>query len=171
LKTVQQPLSNDDFREIDTEKIYIFSDEVGCALFDGTYYIFNVNHFHEIFKYWDRLYQIRDDVLSTIEQKSIVSNFEEYKDHFLRFYNLKSLIKIKEYKEDMETFIQRNKDQLFRICNEHLIDLEFDPKKCKFKILGKEGVTILNRILSNRSGYNLKEEFVTFPTFKNHSRV
>ena len=164
-------LSDDDFREIDTERIYVFSDDVTCALFKGKYYIFNVTNFHGIFKYWDRLFQIRDEVISKIEQKAIISNFKDYKDQYLKFYNLKALIKIKEYQQDMEVFIRENKDQITKICNEHRLNLEFDSAYCKFKLLEKEGVTVLNRILSNRSGFNLNDEFITFPSFKSHQRA
>jgi len=161
----------EEFIKLEKKDIYILNEDISCIYSDKKYYISNMKNFHGIFKYWKKLEEIRRGVLDNLSNKGIISNFREYREIYEKFYNLKTVIKIKEYEADMDTFIKVNKAKLSDICNTNDLNLNFDQNTCQFTINSADGVTILNRILSNRSGYNLMDDFVTFPSFKTHKSL
>ncbi len=111
---------------------------------------------------------MRTKVLNFIEKENMISNIEEYRKIFTEHYNLKSMVKIDPQKA--KEFVYDNRNEIKRVCDENHLSLDFDEEKIQFTIGNESGVTTLNRILSERSGFNLREEFITFPTFKKHSK-
>ncbi|MFW2109610.1 DUF4868 domain-containing protein [Bacillus spizizenii] len=160
--------NGDDFKVMDNSKIYVFDENISCAFINDEYYIFESKNFQSIFKYWEELYKIRDTVIEDLRKNSYITNFTEYEEDYKKFYNMSTLIKIKEFQNDIPTFLNENKRKLKEICDNNALNLTFNPKTCQFTIEKKEGVTVLNRILSNRSGHNLYQQFVTYPSFKTH---
>ena len=165
MKKTIYSFSDNEFKEIDKENLYLFNTNVTCACINDHYYIFDVDKFTGLFKYWDKLKEMRDDVIQDIQALKIVSNFEEYNEIYQKFYNLKSIIKIKEANIDLKEYISDNKDRFEQICTENNLSLTFDKRKESFNITANEGVTVLNRILSGRSGHHLSGHFITFPSF------
>ncbi|MGE7860395.1 Kiwa anti-phage protein KwaB-like domain-containing protein [Bacillus mobilis] len=168
LNKVYKIFSNEDFHKVEKENLYIFNTQVTCIYYTGFYYIYNVGEFHEIFKYWEKLKEKRNEVLNFIEQEGLVSNLDDYKKTFEQHYNMKSMVKIDP--AFAKEFVQNNKESICQICEENELDLEFNKENQQFTLKSDEGVTTLNRILSKRSGHNLVKEFVTFPTFKKHQK-
>lgn len=164
-------LNGSEFKEIDNKKLYLFSNDITCLLYEENYYIFNIKNFHGIFKYWEELIKIRDEIIIDLEKENIISNFSDYKEEYSKFYNITTLLKLQHYKGGMQKYIKDHTQQLSDICtNNNNVGLKFDSKKQQFEILDKAGVTVLNRILSDRSGHNLNSEFITFPSFKKHNK-
>ncbi|KLV14237.1 Kiwa anti-phage protein KwaB-like domain-containing protein [Bacillus altitudinis] len=156
------------FNVLNKSNLYVFNEDISFILLNDKYYIFSPFQFQSIFKYWEELYKIRDEVLNDLKEKSYITNIDDFEEDYNKFYHMKSIIKIREYQEDIPTMLKENKQELKEICESNDVNLEFDSDKCQFTIKDPKGITILNRILSNRSGHNLHKDFVTYPSFKTH---
>lgn len=168
LEKIYKWFTNEEFKKLEKKELYVFNDYISCFYFDDDYYIYNVDEFHQIFKYWEKLKEVRNKIINSLEQENIISNMEEYKKEFEQHYNLKSMVKIDP--TSAKSFVKTNSRKIKKICETNELNLTFNEKKQQFTIVDKDGVTILNRILSERSGHNLQDDFVTFPSFKKHPK-
>ncbi|WP_024718797.1 Kiwa anti-phage protein KwaB-like domain-containing protein [Bacillus altitudinis] len=160
--------TGESFNVLNKSNLYVFNEDISFILLNDKYYIFSPFQFQSIFKYWKELTKIRDEVLNDLKEKSYITNIDDFEEDYKKFYHMKSIIKIREYQEDIPTMLKKNKQELKEICESNEVNLEFDSDKCQFTIKDPKGITILNRILSNRSGHNLHKDFVTYPSFKTH---
>jgi Domain of unknown function (DUF4868) len=156
-----------EFDILDNENLYIFDTSVSCILYEDTYYIYHIGQFNQIFKYWDALEKKSKEVQDFLEKEEIVSNLDKFKETFGKHYNLKSITKINP--KEVKPFLEKNKDDIKKACEERQLHLQFDDSILQFTVDDDKGVTILNRILSKRSGYSLEGFFITFPTYEKHA--
>ncbi|MFC7062839.1 Kiwa anti-phage protein KwaB-like domain-containing protein [Halobacillus seohaensis] len=168
LKKIYWLQSQEDFKKIDKDRLYVFKDKITC-LYYGDYYIYDKTEFHQLFKYWEKLEEVRDNVVNHLEREGIVSNLSEYRDKYKKHYNMQSIIKIDT--DNVKNFIKTNEGTLEDICDQLDLDIKFDKSNNQFEIEDEKGITILNRILSYRSGFNLTKDFVTFSTYQAHGKL
>ncbi|MER1958843.1 MAG: Kiwa anti-phage protein KwaB-like domain-containing protein [Solibacillus sp.] len=154
----------DDFNVVDLENIYLFNSFPTCIFINENIYVIDYKGFIEIFGFKQHLEKHVDEVREMLEDSGIISNMPTYKDSFKQYRYFNALTKIPNDSQVVSKFIKSNAPDIKKITSEYEVHFEFDSSKHNFRIQKEEGIKILVRLLSDRAGFNLAKDFITYPS-------
>lgn len=154
----------DDFKVVDLDNIYLFNSFPTCIFINEKIYVIDYKGFIEIFGYKQHLEKHVNEVIKMLDKSKIISNMSNFKDSFTKYRYFNALTKIAKDSTIVTDFIISNDDDIKKITSDYEVHFDYDPTNNNFKLHNEEGIKILVRLLSDRAGFNLAKDFITYPS-------
>ncbi|MGK4115696.1 Kiwa anti-phage protein KwaB-like domain-containing protein [Lysinibacillus capsici] len=154
----------EDFKEVTIDDIYLFNTFPTCIFINEEIYVIDYKGFIEIFQYKEHLKNHVNDVVDMLESSSIITNMNHFKDSFKKYRFFNALTKIDKDPKNVSQFVKSNANDIEKITREYEVNFKYDSKNNNFEIGNEEGIKILVRLLSDRTGFNLAKDFILYPT-------
>ncbi|MFJ5766765.1 Kiwa anti-phage protein KwaB-like domain-containing protein [Lysinibacillus sp. NPDC093210] len=155
---------NDDFNIVNIDDIYLFNPFPTCIFINEDIYVIDYKGFIEIFQYKQHLTTYVNDVIEMLEKSAIISNMSSYKTSFGKYRFFNALTKIDKDPNAVLKFVKSNAADIQKITTEYEVHFNYDSTQNNFHILDEEGIKILVRLLSDRTGFNLANTFIMYPS-------
>lgn len=155
--------NNEDFTLVDDRKYYMFNPNVTCVFVNTEVYVVDYKGFIEIFNYKEYLKDRVIKVIETLGDDGIIQNIESYKEELGKYRYFNSLTKVDTNGENIKSFISTYKDKIKEISNNYDVKFSFDDTSNSFIVEEEDGLKLIIRIISERAGFDFKNELITFP--------
>jgi len=154
----------EDFKVVEIDDIYLFNPFPTCIFINEDIYVIDYKGFIEIFQYKEHLKKHVSDVIEMLEKSTIISNIGSYKKNFNEYRYFNAITKIDNDSSNVVKFIKSNEAEIKKITNDYDVHFDYDSSQNNFQILKEDGIKILVRLLSDRTGFSLANNFIMYPT-------
>lgn len=155
--------NNADFTLVDDKEYYMFNPNVTCVFVNNDVYVVDYKGFIEIFNYKEYLKDRVSKVIEILENDGIIQNIESYKEEIGKYRYFNSLTKIDPNGSNIKSFINTHKKTIKHISNNYDVKFSFDDTSNSFIVEEEDGLKLIIRIISERAGFDFKNELITFP--------
>lgn len=163
-KSIYKIFKDSDFEKVDDKDYYMFNPYVTCVFINDEVYVVDYRGFIEIFNYKNHLKKHVEDVIGLLESSGIVTNITHYKEEVSHYRHFNALTKVKNDEKHIKNYVKENNEKIFNISQDYPVNFKFNSKENSFDIDSEDGLKLVIRILSDRAGFDFRDDLITYAT-------